>query len=158
MKEPPVDRQLMDNIIRKYGITDFPHATIRAIKAVATKAEAVSGVEFVKMEMGVSGLPPSSVGAEAEIASLRQGMASLYPDINEEAIHRQEASQFVRAFVGVEVEGCVPGTDSMQGMFAAFLTCLQCYPDLFKTINIKPEMRVWDFLHGIIPDENQNIY
>ena len=38
----------------------FAKATIREVKAIAANAEAASGVEFIKMEMGVPGLPPSS--------------------------------------------------------------------------------------------------
>ncbi|KAA6320120.1 Glutamate-pyruvate aminotransferase AlaC [termite gut metagenome] len=41
----PIDRQLIDQIIREYHITDFSKATIREVKAIAAKAEAASGVE-----------------------------------------------------------------------------------------------------------------
>ena len=124
----PIDRTLVDNIIRDLGIADFSRATIREVKAVAVRAEAASGVEFVKMEMGVPGLPPAAVGVEAEVEALRRGVASLYPDINGERMLKEEASRFVRAFVGVDIapEGCVPVTGSMQGTFASFLTCTQC--------------------------------
>lgn len=140
MKQTPVSRQLIDNLVARIGIVDFSCATIREIKAIATKAEAMSGVEFVKMEMGVPGLSPSSVGVKAEIDALRQGVASLYPDINGEEILKHEASRFVRAFVGVEIasEGCVPVTGSMQGTFAAFLTCTQCRPERDTILFIDP--------------------
>jgi len=52
------------------------------LKLFAAKAEALSGVEYIKMEMGVPGLPPSAVGVKAEIEALQNGVASLYPDIN----------------------------------------------------------------------------
>ena len=124
----PIDRTLVDNIIRDLGIADFSRATIREVKAVAAQAEAASGVEFVKMEMGVPGLPPAAIGVEAEVEALRRGVASLYPDINGERMLKEEASRFVKAFVGVDVapEGCVPVTGSMQGTFASSLTCTQC--------------------------------
>ena len=124
----PIDRTLVDNIIRDLGIADFSRATIREVKAVAARAEAASGVEFVKMEMGVPGLPPAAIGVEAEVEALGRGVASLYPDINGERMLKEEASRFVRAFVGVDIapEGCVPVTGSMQGTFASFLTCTQC--------------------------------
>ena len=112
MKQTPIDRDLIDKLIQEMGIIDFSHATIREIKAVAAKAELASGVEFIKMEMGVPGLPPSAVGVEAEIDALRHGVASLYPDINGEETLKYEASRFVRAFVGVDIspESCVPVT------------------------------------------------
>ena len=136
----PIDRQLIDGIIRDLGIADFSRATIREVKAIAAQAEAASGVEFIKMEMGVPGLPPSAVGVEAEIDALRRGVASLYPDINGERMLKEEASRFVRAFVGVDIrpEGCVPVTGSMQGTFASFLTCTQCRPERDTVLFIDP--------------------
>ena len=140
MVNTPVDRQLMDDIIRESGVTDFSRATIREIKAMAAQAEKASGVSFVKMEMGVPGLPPSQVGVAAEIDALHRGVASLYPDINGEPVLKTEASRFVRAFVGVDVrpEGCVPVTGSMQGTYAAFLTCTQCHPERDTILFIDP--------------------
>lgn len=136
----PIDSQLVDSIIRDLGIVDFSKATIREVKAIAAQAEAVSGVEFIKMEMGVPGLPPSAVGVEAEIEALRKGVAALYPDINGEPMLKKEAARFVQAFVGVNVspEGCVPVTGSMQGTFASFLTCTQCYPERDTVLFIDP--------------------
>ena len=128
MKNTPIERKLIDETIADFKITDFSKATIREVKAIAAKAEAESGVEFIKMEMGVPGLPPSSVGVQAEIEALQNGIASLYPDINGLTELKQEASRFIKAFINVDLnpEGCVPVTGSMQGTFASFLTCSQC--------------------------------
>ncbi|NDV64335.1 pyridoxal phosphate-dependent aminotransferase [Bacteroides sp. 224] len=128
MKNTPINRQLIDNTINEFHITDFSKATIREVKAIAAKAEAQSGIEFIKMEMGVPGLPPSAVGVKAEIEALQQGVAGLYPDINGLPELKEAASQFIKAFMNVDLrpEGCVPVTGSMQGTFASFLTCSQC--------------------------------
>ncbi len=124
----PVAKDIVDQAIEELQISDFSKATIREVKAIAAKAESVSGVEFIKMEMGVPGLPPSSVGVKAEIAALQRGVASLYPDINGIPELKQSASAFVKAFVDIDIhpEGCVPVTGSMQGTYASFLTCSQC--------------------------------
>ena len=82
MKNTPIEQKLIDETIKEFNIADFSKATIREVKAIAAKVEATSGVEFIKMEMGVPGLPPSTVGVEAEIEALQKGIASLYPDIN----------------------------------------------------------------------------
>lgn len=82
MKNTPIERNVIDETINEFQIVDFSKATIREVKAIASKAEAVSGVEFIKMEMGVPGLPASAVGVKAEIEALQNGIASLYPDIN----------------------------------------------------------------------------
>ena len=128
MKNTPIDPILVNKIIADFNIKDFGKATIREVKAIAAKVEAETNVEFIKMEMGVPGLPPSSVGVKAEIAALESGIASLYPDINGLPELKEEASRFVKAFINVDIkpEGCVPVTGSMQGTFASFLTCSQC--------------------------------
>lgn len=128
MKNTPVEQKIIDDAINELQIADFSKATIREVKAIASKAEAVSGVEFIKMEMGVPGLPPSSVGVKAEIEALQRGVASLYPDINGMPELKKAASDFIKAFIDAEVspEGCVPVTGSMQGTFASFLACSQC--------------------------------
>jgi len=140
MKNTPIDRQIIDETIEQFHIADFAKATIREVKAIAAKAEAQSGIEFIKMEMGVPGLPPSSVGVHAEIEALKNGVASLYPDINGISELKQEASRFVKAFIDVDLdpEGCVPVTGSMQGTFASFLTCSQCNEEKDTILFIDP--------------------
>lgn len=130
----------MDDIIRQFYITDFSKATIREVKAIAAQAEKESGVEFIKMEMGVPGLPPSKVGVAAEVKALENGIASLYPDINGLAELKNESSRFIKAFMNVDVspEGCVPVTGSMQGTYASFLTCSQCDPEKDTILFIDP--------------------
>ncbi len=127
MKQTPIDSQLIDSLVAKLGITDFAKATIREVKLVASQAERQSGVEFIKMEMGIPGLPATKVGVEAQVDALRKGIANLYPDIQGLPELKQEASRFVKAFIGIDVapEGCVPVCGSMQGTFASFLTCSQ---------------------------------
>lgn len=140
MKNTPIERSLIDQTIQEFGIADFSKATIREVKAIAAKAEAASGVEFIKMEMGVPGLPPSAVGVQAEIKALTNGIASLYPDINGLPALKEAASRFIKAFINVEVpaEGCVPVTGSMQGTFASFLTCCQCQEQRDTILFIDP--------------------
>ena len=52
MKNTPIERHLIDETINEFQIVDFSKATIREVKAIASKAETASGVEFIKMEMG----------------------------------------------------------------------------------------------------------
>ncbi len=128
MKKTPIDCKFVDEAINEMHISDLSKATIREVKAIAAKAEELSGVEYIKMEMGVPGLPPSTVGVKAEIEALQNGIASLYPDINGLPELKEEASKFVKAFINVDInpEGCVPVTGSMQGTYASFMVCGQC--------------------------------
>lgn len=127
MRLTPINKELIDNTIREHGIQDFAKATIREVKGVAAHAEKESGVEFIKMEMGIPGLPAAQVGVDAQIKSLQDGIAHSYPDIQGLPALKEAASEFVKAFIGVDInpEGCVPVCGSMQGTFASFLTCSQ---------------------------------
>lgn len=140
MKATPIDKQLIDDTIRSYGIQDFAKATIREVKAVAAHAEKESGVEFVKMEMGIPGLPASKVGVDAQIKSLQEGIAHSYPDIQGLPELKEAASEFVKAFIGVDInpEGCIPVCGSMQGTFASFLTCSQATKEKDTVLFIDP--------------------
>ncbi len=140
MKNTPIDKHIIDETINEFQIKDFATATIREVKAIAAKAEQQSGIEFIKMEMGVPGLLPSAIGVKAEIESLENGIASIYPDINGLPELKNEASRFVKAFINVDInaEGCVPVTGSMQGTFASFLTCSQCDPQKDTILFIDP--------------------
>ena len=136
----PIKKEIVDELISELGIKDFAKATIREVKQVAAKAEKASGVEFIKMEMGIPGLPAAQVGVDAQIKALQDGIAHSYPDIQGAPVLKQEASRFVKAFIGVDIapEGCVPVTGSMQGTFASFLTCSQCDPKKDTVLFIDP--------------------
>lgn len=127
MKQTPIDPKLIDSLVGELGINDFAKATIREVKLVAARAEKQSGVEFIKMEMGIPGLPAAKVGVETQMKALGNGIANLYPDIQGLPELKNEASRFVKAFIGIDIapEGCVPVCGSMQGTFASFLTCSQ---------------------------------
>ena len=114
--QTPINKELIDSLIAKFGIQDFAKATIREVKQVAAFAEKESGVEFIKMEMGIPGLPAAKVGVEAQMKALHDGIANLYPDIQGLPELKQQASRFVKAFINVDIapEGCVPVCGSMQ--------------------------------------------
>ena len=136
----PIKKEIVDGLIADLGITDFAKATIREVKQVAAKAEQASGVEFIKMEMGIPGLPAAQVGVDAQVKALQEGIAHSYPDIQGAPVLKQEASRFVKAFIGIDIapEGCVPVCGSMQGTFASFLTCSQCDPKKDTVLFIDP--------------------
>ena len=136
----PIKREIVDQLISELGIQDFTKATIREVKQVAARAEQQSGVEFIKMEMGIPGLPAARIGVEAQIKALQDGIASQYPDIQGNPELKKQASRFVKAFVGIDIHerGCVPVVGSMQGAFASFLTCSQTDPKKDTVLFIDP--------------------
>ena len=140
MKETPIKKEIVDKLIAELGINDFAKATIREVKQVAAKAEKESGVEFIKMEMGIPGLPAAQVGVDAQVKALQAGIAHSYPDIQGYPELKKEASRFVKAFIGLDVaaEACVPVTGSMQGTYASFLTCSQAQQGKDTVLFIDP--------------------
>ncbi|MBP5709098.1 MAG: pyridoxal phosphate-dependent aminotransferase [Bacteroidales bacterium] len=123
-KKTPIPADIVDEVYANSGLTDLSIASIREVGKMVATIEARSGQRFVHMEMGVPGLPPAAVGVEAEIASLKKGVASLYPNIEGIPEVKKEASRFVKKMLNVDVspQGCVPTVGSMQGSMAAFMT------------------------------------
>jgi len=140
MKETPIKKEIVDGLIAQLGIQDFAKATIREVKQVAAMAEKESGVEFIKMEMGIPGVPAAQVGVDAQVKALQDGIAHSYPDIQGYPGLKKQASRFVKAFINVDIapEGCVPVSGSMQGTFASFLTCSQANKQKDTVLFIDP--------------------
>lgn len=140
MKPIPISKSLIDNAIKDYGIQDFANATIREVKAIAAFAEKESGVEFIKMEMGIPGLPAAKVGVDAQVKALQEGIANMYPDIQGYPELKRQASRFVKAFIGIDLaaEGCIPTVGSMQGTYASLMLSLQADPKKDTVLFIDP--------------------
>ena len=162
MKPAPIKKEIVDGLIAKMGIQDFAKATIREVKQVAATAEKESGVEFIKMEMGIPGLPAAQVGVDAQIKALQDGIAHSYPDIQGYPELKRQASRFVKAFIGVDIapEGCVPVTGSMQGTFASFLTCSQASKQKDTVLFIDPGFPVQKMQLQVqgVPYETFDVY
>ena len=118
----PIDRSIVEAHLQKMNLTDMNKASIREVVEVVNRIEAETGNRYVRMEMGVPGLPPAQVGVEAEIEALGRGVASIYPNINGIPELKTEAARFVKNFmnIGVKPEHCVPTSGSMQGTYALF--------------------------------------
>ena len=104
MKNTPVDYQTARRIIDGFGLPDFGKATIREVVAISTQLEQETGTEFIHMEMGVPGLKAAQVGVDAEIEALRNGIASIYPNINGTPEVKKQASRFIKAFINIDIE------------------------------------------------------
>lgn len=123
MKNTPVNPTLVQKHIDSFGIKDLGRATIREIVGLVNKLQADSGVKYFRMEMGVPGLTPPEIGTNAEIEALKRGVASAYPMVDGVKELKEEASKFIKNFMGIDLkpEGCVPTVGSMQGAYATFL-------------------------------------
>jgi len=123
MNNSPLEKSLVDEKIKQLRIPDVGKASIREIVALVNLVEEATNFKYIRMEMGVPGLPPSKVGVEAEKAALDKGVAAIYPMVDGIKPLKEEASKFIHNFLNVEVApaGCIPTTGSMQGTYAAFL-------------------------------------
>jgi aspartate/methionine/tyrosine aminotransferase len=123
MNTTPVSQEIVKKYIDQLHIKDTGKASIREIVALINLIEAESKVKFVRMEMGVPGLPAAQVGVDAEIKALQSGVASVYPMMDGIKPLKFEASRFIKMFMDVDVESasCIPTSGAMQGTFAALL-------------------------------------
>lgn len=123
MENSPLKKEIVDQKIKELRISDVGKASIREIVALVNLVEEETGVKYIRMEMGVPGLPPAQVGVNAEIEALKRGVASIYPIIDGIKPLKEQAALFVKNFMDVEVsaKSCIPTVGSMQGTFSAFL-------------------------------------
>uniref|UniRef100_UPI0032174BB9 pyridoxal phosphate-dependent aminotransferase n=1 Tax=uncultured Draconibacterium sp. TaxID=1573823 RepID=UPI0032174BB9 len=123
MNNSPLDKSLVEKKIQELRIPDVGKASIREIVALVNAVEEASGFKYVRMEMGVPGLPPAKVGVEAEKEALDNGVAAVYPMVDGIKPLKAEASKFIKNFLNIDVAaaGCIPTTGSMQGTYAAFM-------------------------------------
>ena len=77
MKNTTVSPEIVKKNIDKLQIKDLGKASIREIVGLVNLIEEESQTKFIRMEMGVPGLPPAKYGVEAEINALQSGVASI---------------------------------------------------------------------------------
>jgi len=123
MKNTPINREIVRKAREALGLTDLGRASIREIVKLANTISKVSGTEFIRLEMGVPGLPTPEVAVEAEIKALRSGVSSIYPDIEGIPELKSEGARFCKLFLDLDVdaEHVVPTVGSMMGGMATFM-------------------------------------
>jgi aspartate/methionine/tyrosine aminotransferase len=152
MKDTPINYDIVSRKIQELGVASIGKATIREIKRVVDNIEKETEQKYIRMEMGVPGLPPAQIGIEAEIAALRAGVAAIYPDIDGTPVLKSEISRFVKLFLDVDVtpENCIPTVGSMQGGYASFMTVNRMYVEKDTTLFLDPCFPVHKQQHRVI--------
>ncbi len=119
----PIPEDIIESVKESAGILSPGTASIREIVSLVNRIERETGISFVRMEMGVPGLPAPEIGTNAEIEALKSGVGSLYPDIGGLRSLKEEASRFIRLFLDVNINatGCIPTVGSMMGSLICFL-------------------------------------
>ena len=118
----PLDYKTVTEVIDEMSLGDFSQATIRDLQTLSRTLEEKTGEPVIHLEMGVPGLQPSEIALRAEAEALANGAATQYPPNGGIPRIKNAASQFVKAFIGVDIDPlcCIPTTGSMQGTFATF--------------------------------------
>jgi aspartate/methionine/tyrosine aminotransferase len=152
MKNTPISAEIVRNKIAELGLKKTGKASIRELVKLVNMIEEESGEKFVRMEMGIPGLPPSKIGVEAEIEALKNGVASIYPNIEGIPELKKEMLRFVKLFLNIDVKtsGCIPTVGSMMGGFAAFMTLGRMYQWKPNTLFIDPGFPVQKQQHRVL--------
>lgn len=140
MGQIPIKREILESILAKNSIESIASASIREVQKIIDGIESVSGVKFVRMEVGVPGLRPNEIATEAQIEALRNGVAAKYPNIQGLPELKEETAKFCKNFMNIDVspEACVPTCGSMQAGFALFMNINRMFADREGTLFIDP--------------------
>ena len=119
---------LIEETLTQCGISSLDNASIRDIVKAVNLLEQATGEKFIRMEMGVPGLPPSRTGTEAEIHALEQGVAQFYPMLEGYPLLAREASRFIKNFMDIVIQprGIIPTVGAMQASYTAFMALTEC--------------------------------
>jgi aspartate/methionine/tyrosine aminotransferase len=136
----PIDAAVVSRRTLDLGLKDLGSASIREIKKIVDLIEGDTGEKFVRMEMGIPGLPALQIGVDAQIQALKDGVAAIYPDIQGIPALKKETARFVKLFMNVDVdpEHCVPTVGSMMGGMAAFMTVNRMWAEREGTLYLDP--------------------
>ncbi len=138
--EDLLDREIVKRIIRENNLDQPGSASIRELVALVDGIEEATGVRFIRMEMGIPGLPPSPYGTAAEIAALQGGVANRYPSIVGIPALKANGSRFVKAFLGIDVPArcCLPCSGSTNGSFISFMVTGRMFPSRSSILFLDP--------------------
>ena len=135
-----IQKELVDSLFSQFGEADITRLSIRQVGKLVAQIETESGQEFIHMEMGVPGLPATSIAVEAEKEALNAGVANAYPNIEGIPFAKTEIARFAKLFLNIEVTSlnCVPTVGAMQASFAALLAAARTNSEKPYTLFIDP--------------------
>jgi aspartate/methionine/tyrosine aminotransferase len=139
-RHTPIHADAVARALESSGMPSLSKASIREVKKLIDTVESETGQRFIRMEMGIPGLPPHPIAVAAQIEALKRGVAAVYPDIQGIPPLKLEISRFVKNFLDVTVdpEHCLPTVGSMMGAMACFLTINRMYANREGTLFIDP--------------------
>lgn len=139
--DTPIDYDIVKAKIQESGLMNVGKASIREIRRLIDNIESATGKKFIRMEMGIPGLPACHIGIEAEVDALQnKGVASLYVDIDGIPELKKEAARFCKLFMDIDVnpKSCIPTVGSCQASYSCFFTIHRLNPKKDTTLFIDP--------------------
>jgi len=138
--QSPIDAEIVSKRIQALGLESIGQASIRELVKLVNDIEHQTGETYVRMEMGVPGLPAPEVGINAEIEALKAGVAAKYPMLDGLPILKREIANFCKNFMDIDVkpESCLATVGSMQGAMATFMVANRTYKNRSGTLFIDP--------------------
>jgi len=152
VKNTPIPYDIVNKILDESSIKKIETASIREVKKLINDIEKVSGEKFIRMEMGIPGLPACQIGIEAQIKALKNGVAAVYPDIEGIPELKTEMAKFVKNFIDLDVSpsSCIPTVGSMMGGMAGFMTFGRARKERDTTLFIDPGFPVQKQQHRVL--------
>ncbi len=140
----PISQALIEEKKEALRIKNLGRASIRDLVALVSSLEKATAEKFIRMEMGVPGLPSPQVAIDAEIAALRRGVSSIYPNLDGLPELKSEMARFIKLFLNIDVQAssCVPSVGSMQGTFGTLLVTNNCFNRKKGTLFIDPGFNI----------------
>ena len=136
----PIPKNELNEVISRLGIQDIKTATIRQIVGLSNALEEISDEKFIHLELGNPGLQAEEIGVEAECRALKSGIANTYPDIAGLPKLKKAGSEFVKAFLDLDVppKCVVPTVGSMQASYTLMTLLKQRIPEKNSLLIFSP--------------------
>lgn len=141
MRNTPINYQIVSNIVEQSGLKpNISSSAIREVVRLVNNIEKATGEKFIRMEMGVPGLKVPDIMINAEIEALKNGVASVYPNIEGDEELKNQMSRFIKLFANIDIppECCVPSVGAMQGALSLFLVASRLWKERSKILFIDP--------------------
>ena len=121
MKNTPINYKIVKEQINNCNKENIGQASIREIRKLINNIEKETGKKYIRMEMGVPGLPAPKIGIEAEKKALDEGCPEKYPPVDGIPELKQEISKFVKLFMDIDVtpRSCMPTVGAINGNYVS---------------------------------------
>lgn len=118
-----VPSHIVQEHMGRHGISLPGRASIRALSRLVSGIEAETGVRFIRMEMGVPGLPTPAPAVDGAVSALQKGVSAVYPPFEGIPELKTEISRFLRLFLDVTIDpdGCFPTVGAMHGCYLGMM-------------------------------------